>query len=166
MPDDGETSANVGIRGGDEMTRTACQARSPRRTGLLGRWIRGSTAIDGPPESLQILAFDCGFRGWYEPDDDDFKARTFFCSPPQIDGEQPRSARTISGFAGSCCCAHCVQGRALSALSADRSSTSFCVCRNCDPRCGKRCWSNRGCCRLPLIRSSALRKSWVVGQFE
>jgi hypothetical protein len=66
-----------------------------------------------------------------------------------------RSARTISGFAGSCCCALCVRGRALSVLNADRSSTSFCACRNCAPKCGSRCWSNCGWCRLPLIRSSA-----------
>jgi putative ATP-dependent endonuclease of OLD family len=30
-----------------------------------------------------------GFRGWYEADDDDFKVQTFFCSPPQDNGEQP-----------------------------------------------------------------------------
>ena len=35
-------------------------------------------------------ALRVGFRGWYaEPDDDDFKTQTFFCSPPQDSGEQP-----------------------------------------------------------------------------
>jgi putative ATP-dependent endonuclease of the OLD family len=43
-------------------------------------------AIEGQnvKEALRI-----GFRGWYELNDDDFKAQTFFCSPPQHDGEQP-----------------------------------------------------------------------------
>jgi putative ATP-dependent endonuclease of OLD family len=43
-------------------------------------------AIENPTvkEALRV-----GFRGWYEPDDDDFKAQTFFCSPPQDGGEQP-----------------------------------------------------------------------------
>lgn len=50
--------------------------------------------VGGPPveaiEGEHIKeALRVGFRGWYEPDDDDFKARTFFCSPPQVDGEQP-----------------------------------------------------------------------------
>lgn len=50
--------------------------------------------ITGPPlgaiarptvkEALRV-----GFRGWYEPDDDDFKTQTFLCSPPQDLGEQP-----------------------------------------------------------------------------
>jgi putative ATP-dependent endonuclease of the OLD family len=43
-------------------------------------------AIEGQnvKEALRV-----GFRGWYEPDDDDFKGRSFFCSPPQDSGEQP-----------------------------------------------------------------------------
>jgi putative ATP-dependent endonuclease of OLD family len=43
-------------------------------------------AIENPTvkEALRV-----GFRGWYEPDEDDFKAQTFFCSPPQDSGEQP-----------------------------------------------------------------------------
>jgi putative ATP-dependent endonuclease of the OLD family len=48
-------------------------------------------AIEQPSvkEALRV-----GFRGWYEADDDDFKAQTFFCSPPQDSGEQP-SFRTV-----------------------------------------------------------------------
>jgi putative ATP-dependent endonuclease of the OLD family len=50
--------------------------------------------IAGPPvatiEGQNIKeALRVGFSGWYEPEDDDFKARTFFCSPPQDNGEQP-----------------------------------------------------------------------------
>lgn len=50
--------------------------------------------VAGPPistiEGQNIKeALRVGFRGWYEPDDDDFKAWTFFCSPPQDSGEQP-----------------------------------------------------------------------------
>jgi putative ATP-dependent endonuclease of OLD family len=46
-------------------------------------------------------ALRVGFRGWYEPEDDDFKARTFFCSPPQDSGEQPlfrTSDKRLCGF--------------------------------------------------------------------
>jgi putative ATP-dependent endonuclease of OLD family len=51
--------------------------------------------VDGPPpatiESKQVLeALRVGFRGWYEADDDDFKAQTFFCWPVMESGEQPR----------------------------------------------------------------------------
>jgi putative ATP-dependent endonuclease of the OLD family len=62
--------------------------------------------VTGPPvnaierenvkEALRV-----GFRGWYEPDDDDFKAQTFFCSPPQDSGEQPpfyTSHKRLCGF--------------------------------------------------------------------
>jgi putative ATP-dependent endonuclease of the OLD family len=63
--------------------------------GNLEFWNEAAGAlIEGPPiaaiaganvkEALRV-----GFRGWYEPDDDDFKAQTFFCSPPQDSGEQP-----------------------------------------------------------------------------
>jgi putative ATP-dependent endonuclease of OLD family len=50
--------------------------------------------VAGPPiaaiEGQNVKeALRVGFRGWYEPDDDDFKARTFFCSPPQDNSEQP-----------------------------------------------------------------------------
>jgi putative ATP-dependent endonuclease of the OLD family len=50
--------------------------------------------VAGPPiaaiETATVKeALRVGFRGWYEPDDDDFKAQTFFCSPPQESGEQP-----------------------------------------------------------------------------
>jgi putative ATP-dependent endonuclease of OLD family len=42
-------------------------------------------AIEDPnvKEALRV-----GFRGWYDSDDDDFKAHTFFCSPLQDSGEQ------------------------------------------------------------------------------
>lgn len=42
-----------------------------------------------------------GFRGWYEPEDDDFRTQTFFCSPPQDSGEQPPFRTTdkrVCGF--------------------------------------------------------------------
>jgi putative ATP-dependent endonuclease of OLD family len=50
--------------------------------------------VSGPPISAIEMptimeALRVGFRGWYEPDDDDFKTQTFFCSPPQESGEQP-----------------------------------------------------------------------------
>jgi putative ATP-dependent endonuclease of the OLD family len=50
--------------------------------------------VAGPPvgaiEGQNVKeALRVGFHGWYDPDDDDFKARTFFCSPPQDNGEQP-----------------------------------------------------------------------------
>jgi putative ATP-dependent endonuclease of the OLD family len=50
--------------------------------------------VAGPPvaaiEGQNVKeALRVGFCGWYEPADDDFKARTFFCSPPQDNGEQP-----------------------------------------------------------------------------
>jgi putative ATP-dependent endonuclease of OLD family len=43
-------------------------------------------AIEGDHvrEALRV-----GFRGFYDPEDDDFKAQTFFSSPPQEDGTQP-----------------------------------------------------------------------------
>jgi putative ATP-dependent endonuclease of the OLD family len=52
------------------------------------------TLVAGPPvtaiEGQNIKeALRVGFCGWYETEDDDFKARTFFCSPPQDNGEQP-----------------------------------------------------------------------------
>ena len=55
-------------------------------------------AIESPDvkEALRV-----GFRGWYDPDEDDFKAQTFFCSPPQDNGEQPlfRTAdKRLCGF--------------------------------------------------------------------
>jgi putative ATP-dependent endonuclease of the OLD family len=62
--------------------------------------------VTGPPvagiEGQNIKeALRVGFCGWYEPDDDDFKARTFFCSPPQVNGEQPRFStndKRLCGF--------------------------------------------------------------------
>ena len=50
--------------------------------------------LQGPPigaiEQPSVKeALRVGFRGWYEADDDDFKVQTFFCSPPQDNGEQP-----------------------------------------------------------------------------
>jgi putative ATP-dependent endonuclease of OLD family len=63
--------------------------------GNLEFWDETASAlISGPPiaaiEGKNVKeALRVGFRGWYEPEDDDFKARTFFCSPPQDSGEQP-----------------------------------------------------------------------------
>src|SRR5436305_10860806 len=41
--------------------------------------------VEGPIAAIESAtvkeALRVGFRGWYEPDDDDFKAQTFFCSP-------------------------------------------------------------------------------------
>lgn len=62
--------------------------------------------VEGPPiaaiEDANVKeALRVGFRGWYEPDDDDFKVQTFFCSPPQIDGDQPpfwQRDKRICGF--------------------------------------------------------------------
>jgi putative ATP-dependent endonuclease of the OLD family len=63
--------------------------------GSLEFWDEASGAlVNGPPigaieTSTVTEALRVGFRGWYEPDDDDFKTQTFFCSPPQDSGEQP-----------------------------------------------------------------------------
>ena len=63
--------------------------------GNLEFWDEAAGAlVPGPPivaiEGQKVKeALRVGFRGWYDPDDDDFKARTFFCSPPQDGGEQP-----------------------------------------------------------------------------
>lgn len=61
--------------------------------------------IDGPIAAIDSVtvkeALRVGFRGWYERDDDDFKAQTFFCSPPQDSGEQPpfrTSDKRLCGF--------------------------------------------------------------------
>jgi putative ATP-dependent endonuclease of the OLD family len=63
--------------------------------GNLEFWDESAGAlITGPPiaaiASANVKeALRVGFRGWYEPEDDDFKAQTFFCSPPLDSGEQP-----------------------------------------------------------------------------
>jgi putative ATP-dependent endonuclease of OLD family len=63
--------------------------------GSLEFWDEASGAlVAGPPigaieKPTTLEALRVGFRGWYEPDDDDFKTQTFFCSPPQESGEQP-----------------------------------------------------------------------------
>jgi len=63
--------------------------------GNLEFWNEQSgSLVSGPPigaieDSNVKEALRVGFRGWYEPDDDDFKTQTFFCSPPQDSGEQP-----------------------------------------------------------------------------
>lgn len=65
-----------------------------------------SSLIAGPPitgiQSPTVKeALRVGFRGRYEPDDDDFKAQTFFCWPPQDGGEQPTfrtSDKRLCGF--------------------------------------------------------------------
>ena len=78
-----------------------------RFKGNLEFWNDQSGAlVSGPPigaiqdpnvkEALRV-----GFRGWYEPEDDDFKTQTFFCSPPQDSGEQPpfrTSDKRVCGF--------------------------------------------------------------------
>ncbi len=66
-----------------------------RFKGNLEFWDETAGAlIAGPPvagiEAAAVKeALRVGFRGWYERDEDDFKARTFFCSPQQESGEQP-----------------------------------------------------------------------------
>jgi putative ATP-dependent endonuclease of the OLD family len=62
--------------------------------GNLEFWDEAAGAlVEGPIAAIEPAtvkeALRVGFRGWYEPDDDDFKAQTFFCSPPQDSGEQP-----------------------------------------------------------------------------
>jgi putative ATP-dependent endonuclease of OLD family len=62
--------------------------------GNLEFWDTGTGAlVTGPVSAVENSAVKealrVGFQGWYEPDEDDFKARTFFCSPPQTEGEQP-----------------------------------------------------------------------------
>jgi hypothetical protein len=59
---------------------TLGQASAPRRQ----RSTSNVGVSRGSHEALRV-----GFRGWYDHDDDDFKARTFFSSPPQDNGEQP-----------------------------------------------------------------------------
>ena len=62
--------------------------------------------VTGPPIELIEKptveeALRVGFRGWYEPNDDDFKTQTFFCSPHQDDGPQSpfwTSDKRICGF--------------------------------------------------------------------
>ena len=49
--------------------------------------------LQGPPisaiESPNVKeALRVAFRGWYEPEDDDFKAETFFCFPVSDNGQQ------------------------------------------------------------------------------
>lgn len=70
-------------------------------------WDDGSgSLIAGPPisaiNSLSIKeALRVGFRGYYEEDDDDFKAETFFCSPEIDTGQQPAfrsSDKRMCGF--------------------------------------------------------------------
>jgi len=58
-------------------------------------WNESSSAlVNGPPitgvESSSVKeALRVGFRGWYEQDEDDFKAETFFCWPESDTGKQP-----------------------------------------------------------------------------
>ncbi|MGO9742525.1 MAG: ATP-dependent nuclease [Roseiarcus sp.] len=61
--------------------------------------------IAGPPigaiEGADVKeALRVGFRGWYDSDEDDFKAQTFFCSPPQDNGEQPPFRTTDKRLCG------------------------------------------------------------------
>lgn len=67
-----------------------------RFKGSLEFWDEASGALIGGPPLAAIEpanvkeALRVGFKGWYEPEEDDFKTETFFCSPPQDSGEQPK----------------------------------------------------------------------------
>jgi putative ATP-dependent endonuclease of the OLD family len=63
--------------------------------GNLEFWNEATGAlVEGPPvaaieNAVVKEALRVSFRGWYEPEEDDFKAQTFFCFPPQNSGERP-----------------------------------------------------------------------------
>jgi putative ATP-dependent endonuclease of the OLD family len=90
-----------------EMTIVDLSAEQVRHfKGNLEFWDETTGAlVAGPPiaaiERQNVKeALRVGFRGWYDHDDDDFKARTFFRSPPQDSSEQPPFRTTDKRLCG------------------------------------------------------------------